>query len=98
MGGMMEDFRGRDYIDAHGVFGQILKVDGSVVSIKGRDGVEKSVLVNSATSIKLFRDDIKVSDLKVDDFVSIIGEPNAAGQIVAKFMRVMPPPPDAGQR
>jgi len=34
-----------------------------------------------------------LSDLKIDDYVVVIGEPNAVGQIEAKLIRILPPPP-----
>ncbi len=91
-GGLLNDFRGKDFIDAHGVFGQIMKIDGSTLVIKGKDGVEKIVLINKNTSIKRFQEDVKISDLKTDDFIVVIGEPNDAGQIEAKFIRFLPSP------
>lgn len=92
-GGFLKDFGrgGRDFIGAHGVFGQIIKIDGSTVIIKGRDNLEKIVVIKEDTAIMRFRETIKSSDLKVDDFIVVIGEPNDAGQIEAKFIRVVPP-------
>jgi hypothetical protein len=88
-----------DFIEGHGVFGQIMKIgsstesgEGATLVIKGRDDMEKIVLIKDNTVIKSFRETIKFSDLKVDDYIVIIGEPNDAGQIEAKFIRVAPPP------
>jgi hypothetical protein len=111
-GGFFEDFVGRDFIDAHGVFGQVIKIDPSAGSgqvpssldsssgqgtlvIKGRGDVEKIILVADSTVIKRFQDNIKLSDLKVDDYIVVIGDPNNAGQIEAKLIRIMPPPPSS---
>ncbi len=90
--GFFKDFSGRDFIGAHGVFGQIMKIDGSTLVIKGQDDVEKIVLVNDKTVIERFRETVKITDLKVDDYIVVIGEPNDAGQIEAKFIRIMPSP------
>lgn len=90
--GFFEDFKGRDFIDAHGVFGQIIKIDDLTVVIKGRDDVEKIVSVKDNTVIERFRDAIKITDLKIDDYIIVIGEPNDVGQIEAKFIRLMPIP------
>jgi len=92
-GGFFEGFMGRDFIDAHGIFGQIIKIDGSELVIKDKDSVEKVVLVKNDTTIRRFRDDVKLSDLKVNDYIVIIGDPNDAGQIEAKLIRIMPSPP-----
>ncbi|MFA4936821.1 MAG: hypothetical protein WC575_00810 [Patescibacteria group bacterium] len=83
----------RDFIEANGIIGQIIKLDSNSLIIKGRDNVERVVLVNDQTNILRFKDEINYSDLKIDDFVVIIGEPNDTGQIEAKFIRIMPQPP-----
>jgi len=92
-GGFFGDFFDQDFIEAYGTFGQIIKIDGSTLVVKGRDNVEKIVLVKDNTTIKRLGETIKLSDLKVDDYIVVIGDPNEAGQIEAKFIRVMPSPP-----
>jgi len=98
-GGFLQQLDDRSLIDANGIFGQIIKIDSStnsgqaLVTIKSKDNIEKLVVVNEQTSIKRLRDNLKINDLKINDFVVIIGEPNNSGQIEAKFIRVMPPPP-----
>jgi hypothetical protein len=94
-GGFFENwqkFPGSDFIGAHGVFGQIIKINDSSIIIKGSDNVEKIVLIKDDTIIERFRETIKITDLKVDDFVVVIGDPNDTGQIEAKFIRVLPAP------
>jgi len=81
-----------DFIGAHGVFGQIIKVASSTIIIKGSDNVEKIVLIKDSTIIERFRNTVKMTELKVDDYIVVIGEPNDAGQIEAKFIRVLPLP------
>jgi len=95
-GGFLGDFRGNDFIDPHGVIGQIIKIDGQTIIIKGKDNVEKIIIVNDGTLIRRQRDTLKAADLKVDDYIVTIGDPNDAGQIEAKFIRLMPPPPGNG--
>lgn len=87
------DFVAKDFIEAHGVFGQIIKIDGSTLIIRGRDDVEKIVVVTDNTIINRFREKIKLTDLKLNDRIVVIGEPNDAGQIEARLIRVLPPPP-----
>ncbi len=95
----------KDFIDAYGVFGQIIKIDGQTFVVKGRGNVEKVVVVKDSTSIQSMRNTLKLSDLKVDDNIVVIGDPNSAGQIEAKFIRLMPsaegtplPPPPVEPR
>lgn len=81
-------FGDRDYTNAHGTFGSIIKIDGSTLIVKGSDNVEKTILVSDKTTITSRRETIKTSDLKVDDRIVIIGSPNEQGQIEAKLIRV----------
>jgi len=94
------DIAGRDFIGAHGIFGQIMNIDinSQTLAIKGRDNVEKIVLVKNETEIRRFQDIVQLNDLKSDELVTIIGEPNNQGQIEAKFIRVLPPPSPSPQR
>jgi hypothetical protein len=92
-GGFMQGFNDRDFIDANGTFGQIIKIDNSNIVVKGRDDIEKVIIINDKTVIKSLNETIKSSDLKVDDYIVTIGEPNEQGQITAKLIRVMPTPP-----
>jgi len=91
--GFLKGFGDKDFIEANGTVGQVIKVASSTVVIKGRGEIEKIVLINSNTTIKSLEKTIQASDLKVDDMVVVIGEPNNAGQIEAKLIRVMPKPP-----
>jgi len=86
----IKDFSGKEFIDAHGTYGQIVKVTSSTLIVKGRDNVEKIVVVNDDTSIMRLRGVIKISGLKINDNIIVIGEPNEQGQIEAKFIRFLP--------
>ena len=93
-GGFFGDFMGmeRQFPNANGSFGQIIKIDNNVLTVKDNDGdnTEKTILVNDKTSIVYQKNNIKLSDLKVDDNIVVVGEPNSDGQIAAKLIRVMP--------
>ncbi|MCX6790944.1 MAG: hypothetical protein NTV62_01975 [Candidatus Gribaldobacteria bacterium] len=102
-GGFMNEFKDRNFMDASGIFGQIIKIDNSTstattepavlkIIIRGRDNAEKIILVSGNTSIALTKDNLKPQDLKMDDLVVVIGEPNQQGQIEAKLIRIIPPP------
>jgi len=93
-GDLSNDLGGRGFIIPHGVDGQIIKIDSSSLIIKGLDNVEKVVLVDNNTIIRELRNNIKLSALKINDYVVIIGDPNNSGQIQAKFIRLMPEPPE----
>ncbi len=96
-----KDFEGKDFIEAYGSFGQIIKIDPStgsgqaatLVVKDSRNNVEKIVLIKDGTVIKRFQETAKPAELKVDDRIVVIGEPNNAGQIEAKLIRLLPPTP-----
>lgn len=88
-GGFFHDHRP----NAHGTIGKIVKINLPEIVVAGNDGVEKSILTDDDTTIKHLSDDLKISDLKVDDYVLVVGTPNDQGQIQAKFIRTIPAPP-----
>ena len=87
-----QDFMGKDFIGAHGTFGQIIEVKDSELAVRGKDGIEQIIKIGDDTEIRRFKDVIQLKDLKIDEPIVVIGEPNDLGQIVAKFIRVMPFP------
>jgi len=94
--GGFNDIMGNDFIEANGAFGQIIKIDGQTIVTKGNNDAEKVILTTDKTVIKKLKDMVKITDLKVDDNIVVIGEPNNAGQIVAKLIRIMPAMPGGG--
>ena len=88
-----KEFTGGEFMNAHGVSGTIIKLDGDTFVLKGTDGVEKIILLTAKTVINRFRETINSTDLQVDDNMVIIGSPNDAGQIEAKLIRILPTTP-----
>lgn len=94
--GFFADTVRRDFIDSHGVFGQIIKIDNATgtdsltLVIKGKDNIERLVEVDSEATVTVMRQNLKKEDLKTGDSIVVIGAPNDSGQIDAKFIRVMP--------
>ena len=86
------DFVRNGFTEGYGVAGKVIRVELPTVIVLGSDGVEKIVRVGDTTAIRHFRDTVKASDLRVDDFVTVIGAPNQASEIEAKFIRVMSEP------
>lgn len=91
-GGFFREFSGKDFIDSHGAFGQIINIGDRLIIIKGRDDIERIISLEDNPVIKLFRDTVKISDLKLNDYVVVIGEPDESGKIKAKLIRIMPSP------
>ncbi|MDD5431030.1 MAG: hypothetical protein PHP03_02285 [Candidatus Pacebacteria bacterium] len=82
------------FSNAHGVIGKIIKINLPAIVVEGEDKVEKIVLIKDDTIINQFRETIKPVELKIDNYVTIIGSPNQDSQIEAKLIRVMPSPPE----
>ena len=83
---------GNDFPNAHGAMGKIIKIELPTIIVQDQDKTEKVVLIKNDTKVQKMRDNINVANLKVDDFIVVIGSPNDQGQIEAKFIRMMPSP------
>lgn len=88
--GFASNFFAKDFIESHGTFGQIIKIDGSTLVVKGRGDAEKIIVVSSDTAIRSGGDSASLADVKVNDYIVAIGQPNAQAQIEARFIRIMP--------
>lgn len=86
--GMM-DFD-RPGFNAHSGLGQIIKIDGNNLVIKDQANVEKTISITDKTAIIRDNQNIKITDLKVDDKIVVIGRPNDQGQIEPTLIRVLP--------
>ncbi len=80
----------RGFMDAHGIFGTVLKVEGDTLVIQDKDHTEKTVLISPETSIRQGRDSVALDALASSTNIVVIGEPNDQGQIQAKLIRVFP--------
>jgi hypothetical protein len=97
----MRNFESRDFRNGHGLAGSIASMDGNNIVIKDRDGKENTVVINDKTVIKSGISDLKISDLKNNDNIVVIGKPADNGVVSADFVRVFgegafqgPPIPD----
>ena len=83
-----------EFSEAHGVAGKVIKVDLPTIVVESEDKLEKMILIKDNTIVVRFRDTVKPTDIKPDDFVVIIGAPNDQAQIEARLIRLAPPPSD----
>jgi hypothetical protein len=82
------DFEGRDFRNPHGLAGTIISAGDNKLVIKDRDNKENTVAVTDKTIIKFGRDNIGFNDLKNDQQVVIMGNPDNNGIINADLIRV----------
>ncbi len=87
MGMRLLDERG----GGHGTFGKIIKISLPNIVVLGPDNIEKIVLMGTTTTIHMNRTQITADNLVLDQDITVLGAPNENGEIVAKFIRIMPP-------
>jgi len=90
-------FNERDLENSHGAIGKIVKITSSSIVVADQGGIEKIVAIGKDTIIKQFRDNVDLKNLKVGDFVVVLGTPNDKSEIEAKLVRLMPSPPSDSQ-
>lgn len=84
---------GKDnFPNSHGTIGKIIKIETPTMIVQDKDNIEKVILVKEDTQIQKAREIITINDLKIDDHIVVIGNPNEEGQIEAKFIRIIPSP------
>ena len=83
-----------DFGNSHGAIGKIISINLPTIIISDIDNTEKTITLSTSTDIKKFKDSIKAEDLKVNDLVTVIGNPNDKAEIEAKLIRIMPDPTD----
>ncbi len=96
-GGMMDiprDIEGRGFRNAHGLAGAIVSISNDSLIVKDRDNKENTVTVSDKTIIKNRASDLKITDLKANDHIVVMGTPNDQGVIAADLIRVFPAMPN----
>lgn len=83
---------GDHFPNAHGAIGKIINIELPNIIVEDRDTLEKVILLHEDAKIQKERENILSADLKLDDFIVVIGAPNDQGMIDAKFIRVIPSP------
>lgn len=76
--------------NAPGTAGQIISIDLPVILVKGVDNSEQAVYIGSSTAIRIFRESIASSGLKIGDQIITIGERDSSGMIHASLVRIIP--------
>lgn len=86
--GMMNGFQGKDFRNGHGVAGIIASISDNNIIIKDNSGKENTVAVSDKTIIKNGNQDIKITDLKNDENIVVMGNPGDKGVVNADLIRV----------
>lgn len=86
--GMLKNFEGRDFRNAHGLAGTIISIANNNIIVKDKDGKENTVAVTDETIIKNGRDDVKLGDLKQDNQIVVMGSPDENGVVNASLIRI----------
>lgn len=77
----------------NGAIGKIIKIEeGSVVVMDEKDQTEKIILIDDDTEVRFMREKVEYNNLRIDDFIVVLGNPGAQGQIKARLIRLMPFP------
>jgi len=87
-GGMMGNFEGRDFRNGHGMAGAVVSVNGNAIVVKDRNNNENTVNVSDKTIIKSGSNDLKITDLKADEHIVVMGTPGDNGVVNADLIRV----------
>ena len=90
---VLSNFNPANLPSANGATGLILKISLPSIIVADKDGIEKTITVTDDTIFRQFRGNITATDLKVGDFIVVVGSPDDTGAIVAGLVRVLPPPP-----
>lgn len=88
MGGTKPSLVSPGFINSHGATGVINLISDNQVIIKTNKGLNEKIIISPTTTVKQNGKDIKASDLKINDTIAIIGDPDDQGQINARFIRV----------
>jgi hypothetical protein len=77
----------------NGAIGKIIKIEeGSVIVMDEKDQTEKIILIDDDTEVRFMREKVEYNNLRIDDFIVVLGNPGAQGQIEARLIRLMPFP------
>jgi hypothetical protein len=74
----------------HGVVGTVIDLGTSTISVEDQENNEQSVEVPAGTVIRQGNSNIVIGAIEIGDQLTVIGDPNEQGQVVARFIRIFP--------
>lgn len=78
-----------DMVNGHGAVGKVVSVTLPNLIVAGPDNLEKVIVTSTTTIVRRSHDALTVTDIKVDDAIIVLGNPNENGEIVAKLIRIV---------
>ena len=98
--GALDRAQGKEFMDSHGAIGKIISIDAAsgLIVMRDRDNLEKIITVTEKTQINYFRQAVQLADLRADQTLVVLGDPDDTGKIQAKLIRVMPDQPENGEQ
>ncbi|HVU06696.1 MAG TPA: hypothetical protein VHE10_02840 [Candidatus Paceibacterota bacterium] len=79
-----------EFSASHGTAGRIVSVSLPTFVVASPDNREQTVTIDGNTVVRMFRATASSSDIRPEQFTVVLGEPNQAGTIQARFVRIMP--------
>lgn len=76
--------------NAHGVFGTVVGVADNVITVVDAFKTERSVTISSSTIMRSGANSAEATDARAGNKIVVFGDPNDAGQIAARFIRLFP--------
>ena len=94
-GNMMQDI---NLPSGHGAVGKIVSINLPNIVVASTDNVEKTINISNDTLIREFRNTLSTQDLKIGDYVIVLGEASSTdnGVVNARLIRLIPPPSISG--
>jgi hypothetical protein len=91
--GMEAMLGGPPFMNQHGTVGIVMEVSSSSISAQDPGGNEESIAVATGTVIRKVNQTITIEEVSPGDHITVIGDPNGDGQILARFIRIFPSGP-----
>lgn len=77
----------------HGAAGKVAKITLPTFVIEQPNNTEETVRITDDTEIRRFRQSVGSDQIKINDLVVVLGSPNSNGEVAARLIRLLPPPP-----
>lgn len=87
---VLRGLRDPDFMSAHGLSGEVIKLDGTVFIIRTQNDREELIVTNAETHIKSGTTNISLNDIGIGSRIVVIGEPTSDGRLNARFIRLLP--------